>query len=157
MLKTKSSQYEKALLMTRRYRGKAAELLWDSELINKKWNAKGKLTPDPLKRKLATIYSSSTEEDDQLSTLQSKIKKNLALQFLIHEELHSNSSDESFDWGNISAESKMIPFNPVKTSSIIQRKLNAETPSQKAEDQRSITSWENKVSSSKQDHAEVED
>ena len=39
----------------------------------------------------------------------------------------------------------------------MQRKLNAETPSQKAQDQRSIMSRENKVSSSKQDHTEVED
>ena len=39
----------------------------------------------------------------------------------------------------------------------MQRKLNDETPSQKAQDQRSIMSRENKVSSSKQDHTEVED
>ena len=63
-LKTKSSQYEKALLTTR-YRGKAAELLWDSDLINRKRKAKGKPAPNPLKRKLPTIYSSSSEEDDQ--------------------------------------------------------------------------------------------
>lgn len=158
-LEKKSSQYKKALSMTRRYRGKAAELLWDSELINKKRKAKGKLpAAAPVKQKVTTIYSSSSEEEDQACTSQSKkIKRSSALQLLIQHELHSNSSDTSFDQRNISEESDIIPSIPVKTCSIMGEKLNAEPPSEKAEDQRSLTSRENKDSSSKQDHTNVKD
>lgn len=158
-LEKKSSQYKKALSMTRRYRGKVAELLWDSELINKKRKAKGKLpAAAPVNQKVTTIYSSSSEEEDQASTSQSKkIKRSSVLQLLIQHELHSDSSDTSFDRGNISEESDIIPSTPVKTCSIMGEKLNAEPPSEKAEDQRSLTSRENKDSSSKQDHTNVKD
>ena len=111
-----------------------------------------------MKRKLPTIYSSSSEEEDQPSTSQSKkIKTNVALQFLIHEELDNDTSDESFKQENISAESEIIPPTPLKTRSIMQGKFDAKNPSEKAEVQRSAKSGETKVSSSKQDHSEVED
>ena len=106
--------------MTRRYREKAAQLLWDSELINRKRKAKGKPAINPVKRKLTAIYSSSSEEEDQPSASQSKkIKTKAALQFLIHEELDSDTSDENFKQGHISAESEIIPSTPLKTRSIM--------------------------------------
>ena len=92
---------------------------------NERQKAKGKKAPDTVKRKLPTIYSSSSEEEDQPSTSQSKkIKTNEALQFLIHEELQSDTSDESFNQGNISSESEIIPSTPLKTHSIMQGKFD---------------------------------
>lgn len=50
--------------MIRRYRGKAVELLWDSEFVNRKRKVKGKLVFNFVKLKLFIIYSSSSEEED---------------------------------------------------------------------------------------------
>ena len=155
-LDKKSTKYERVLLMTRRYRGKAAELLWDHELINRKRNAKGKLPASaPVKRRL-NIYSSSSEEDQAPTSQSKKTKRSSALQLLIEQELQSDSSDTIFDQGNISEESNIIPSTPPKTRSIMGGKLNAEPPSVEAEVQRSVTSREKKDFSSAQDEAEDE-
>ena len=105
-----SDEYKTLMGMARKYYGKAAEMLWDQELINKKRKRQPSqaFTSGPKRQR----YHSPSEAE---STSEGDRRKLSPLKLLALEDMTSDTSDETYFDATINE----IPGTPQKTASVI--------------------------------------